>query len=236
MAEPDDDAPPGVPEWVVTYGDMMSLLLTFFIMLVSLSEVAADKKYRAIIESLHKQFGYPSAQPSAPGNYFPGNSFEERLPTLGSHLNDTNGNAGIRRPAVDGLDIRVYRSREGNPVPIGKPVVFPVGDESIPLDQRATIDEIAEVLAGKPNKVEIRGYAPQREDDPLPTTHLRVAYARARNVAARLEEQGIRRNRLRIVSLTELRTDEVEAAHEDDRVDVVSLDAFSGDFVGPRDR
>ncbi|MBL4886213.1 MAG: flagellar motor protein MotB, partial [Planctomycetaceae bacterium] len=35
----DDDEPPGVPEWVVTYGDMMSLLLTFFIMLVSLSEV-----------------------------------------------------------------------------------------------------------------------------------------------------------------------------------------------------
>ncbi|MGI9443328.1 MAG: flagellar motor protein MotB [Rubripirellula sp.] len=27
----------GIPEWVVTFGDMMSLLLTFFIMLVSLS-------------------------------------------------------------------------------------------------------------------------------------------------------------------------------------------------------
>jgi chemotaxis protein MotB len=26
-----------IPEWVVTFGDMMSLLLTFFIMLVSLS-------------------------------------------------------------------------------------------------------------------------------------------------------------------------------------------------------
>ena len=45
----EDDGPPGVPEWVVTYGDMMSLLLTFFIMLVSLSEVVADQKYRAIL-------------------------------------------------------------------------------------------------------------------------------------------------------------------------------------------
>ncbi|HID23354.1 MAG TPA: hypothetical protein EYP14_13280, partial [Planctomycetaceae bacterium] len=41
-----DEDSGGVPEWVVTYGDMMSLLLTFFIMLVSLSEVVADKRYR----------------------------------------------------------------------------------------------------------------------------------------------------------------------------------------------
>ena len=32
----------GIPEWVVTFGDMMSLLLTFFIMLVSLSEMKDD--------------------------------------------------------------------------------------------------------------------------------------------------------------------------------------------------
>ena len=36
-----EDPPAGVPEWLVTFGDMMSLLLTFFIMLVSLSEVAS---------------------------------------------------------------------------------------------------------------------------------------------------------------------------------------------------
>ena len=41
MAEPEDEAP-GVPEWVVTYGDMMSLLLTFFIMLVSMSELKEE--------------------------------------------------------------------------------------------------------------------------------------------------------------------------------------------------
>ena len=39
MSDPENDSSPGVPEWVVTYGDMMSLLLTFFIMLVSLSEL-----------------------------------------------------------------------------------------------------------------------------------------------------------------------------------------------------
>ncbi|MCA9240906.1 MAG: flagellar motor protein MotB, partial [Planctomycetales bacterium] len=32
----EEEPPPGIPEWVVTFGDMMSLLLTFFIMLVSM--------------------------------------------------------------------------------------------------------------------------------------------------------------------------------------------------------
>ena len=50
--------PPGVPEWVVTYGDMMSLLLTFFIMLVLLSEVVAEKKYRAILEAIQEYGAY----------------------------------------------------------------------------------------------------------------------------------------------------------------------------------
>ena len=50
--EVEEDAPPGVPEWVVTYGDMMSLLLTFFIMLVSMSELKDEGKNRAALNSM----------------------------------------------------------------------------------------------------------------------------------------------------------------------------------------
>ncbi len=34
--------PPGVPEWVVTFGDMMALLLCFFILLQMFSELKKD--------------------------------------------------------------------------------------------------------------------------------------------------------------------------------------------------
>ena len=36
---------------------MMSLLLTFFIMLVSFSEPKKDEKFNALVEQLQKQFG-----------------------------------------------------------------------------------------------------------------------------------------------------------------------------------
>ena len=41
----EEDPPAGVPEWVVSFGDMMSLLLTFFIMLVSMSEMMKFEKH-----------------------------------------------------------------------------------------------------------------------------------------------------------------------------------------------
>ena len=51
----------GIPEWVVTFGDMMSLLLTFFIMLASLSEIKAEQRYQAMAESIRRRFGHETA-------------------------------------------------------------------------------------------------------------------------------------------------------------------------------
>ena len=46
----------GAPAWVVTYGDMMSLLLVFFVMLLSFSEI--DKvKFKAFMGSMQDAFG-----------------------------------------------------------------------------------------------------------------------------------------------------------------------------------
>ena len=46
----------GAPEWVVTFGDLMSLLLCFFVLLLSFSEM--DKAvYKEVAGSLEKAFG-----------------------------------------------------------------------------------------------------------------------------------------------------------------------------------
>lgn len=47
---------PGAPKWVVTFGDLMSLLLCFFVLLLSFSEM--DKqKYKQVAGSMEKAFG-----------------------------------------------------------------------------------------------------------------------------------------------------------------------------------
>ncbi len=46
----------GAPAWVMTFGDLMSLLLTFFILLFSMSSVESEK-FRAAAQSLQEAFG-----------------------------------------------------------------------------------------------------------------------------------------------------------------------------------
>jgi len=51
------EAPTGAPGWMVTYGDCMTLLLCFFVILVSMSEIKQDQKFHDVIESLTQTFG-----------------------------------------------------------------------------------------------------------------------------------------------------------------------------------
>jgi chemotaxis protein MotB len=61
IIEDEEPQEEGAPAWVVTFGDMMSLLLTFFVLLLSFSEVDAVK-YRALSESLREAFGIHRGQ------------------------------------------------------------------------------------------------------------------------------------------------------------------------------
>lgn len=64
-----DEAPPineeeeeGAPAWVVTFGDLMSLLLCFFVLLLSFSETDRNK-YRVVSGSVKNAFGIQRAKP-----------------------------------------------------------------------------------------------------------------------------------------------------------------------------
>lgn len=46
----------GAPAWMVTFGDLMALLLTFFVLMLSLSQIN-EQKYSAISEALGESFG-----------------------------------------------------------------------------------------------------------------------------------------------------------------------------------
>jgi len=63
-SEPDCPPPPvceeGAPEWMVTFGDMMSLLVCFFVILISFSSMDVIK-YRSLVGSLKSAFGSQSA-------------------------------------------------------------------------------------------------------------------------------------------------------------------------------
>ncbi len=62
-----DDLPeeekPGIPAWVVTFADLMSLLMCFFVLLLSFSEIDAHK-FKQIAGELSKAFGVQREVPA----------------------------------------------------------------------------------------------------------------------------------------------------------------------------
>ena len=63
--EPEDEVvcEEGAPEWVVTFGDMMSLLLTFFILLLSFAQMEMIK-YKIVSGSVMRAFGVQEVVPA----------------------------------------------------------------------------------------------------------------------------------------------------------------------------
>lgn len=56
MAEKCKCPPPGAPGWIVTFADLMSILLTFFILILSFS-VQDEEKYYDMVGSVREAFG-----------------------------------------------------------------------------------------------------------------------------------------------------------------------------------
>lgn len=236
----DDPPPAGVPEWIVTYGDMMSLLLTFFIMLVSLSEIKGDSKFRAVVESIMRQLGYNAGPPAPTGDSFPLNGMIEKLRTLGSHTNTSRGTGGIKTPGPEGKDLRVFRGRDGTSINVGGPLVFAPGSSEVSDEMRKVLKAIALKLAGKPNKIDVRGHtgpdaAVDVEGEP---DQFVLSYDRARHVADVLAKAGIERERMRLSAAADnepLPQSADKKSVQQDRVEIFVLDTYVKDFIGPRD-
>ncbi len=56
MSDEEDEAPPGAPMWMATFADLMSLLMCFFVLILSFSEMDVIK-YKQIADSMRDAFG-----------------------------------------------------------------------------------------------------------------------------------------------------------------------------------
>jgi chemotaxis protein MotB len=188
----EEDPPMGVPEWVVTFGDMMSLLLTFFIMLVSMSEMKKDEKFQAMVESLRKRFGHElSADSISPGDHKSRTSAFRVMSTMGraKKMDTHKGGSPTKAPVGDNDRVRIIRP--GGNTAVGTVVFFDDGEIELNDAGKAALDVEIEQLSGKPQKIEIRGHTSQQlsQQGPQPLDAMDLSYRRCRNVMQYLVEK-----------------------------------------------
>ena len=155
------------PGWTVTYADLMSLLLTFFILLASMSEIRENDKYQGMADSLQEQFGRASAAEAIrPGEAKPRNALFASLALAGRAKRKSllqNPFAEVKQDRDASPRVRVVRS--GSRTTVGTVVFFEEPSSELNAAAREDLVETAELLRGKPQKIEIRGHTSQQLAD-----------------------------------------------------------------------
>lgn len=203
--EADATAAPG---WFVTYADLMSLLLTFFILLTSMSEFRNEPRVAQAVDSMQRQFGDSPHRGEA----------------------GAGPAASLFRP---NLPPRLRTSMDDRNSIVGGEVVFAVDSAELGEPERRRLQAIVEAFRGKTQRIEIRGHSVRRS----PTVgsphadHWDLAYARCRAVMAIAVEAGVepRRLRLSVAGFNEPTYvgDEARETRENSRVELFLLPDFA---------
>lgn len=198
----------GAPKWMVTYSDMITLILVFFILLFSMSRIDSIK-FQAVSDSFRNRaiFDFqPSAVPveySAPnhGELTKGKSPNDYdLPTKQSEQSDENEEDALNKLVkdVEGyLDendlhnvITANRTDRGVVLVLQEQILFETGEADILHSGKPFLNKVGSLLKNIPNHVKVEGHSDNR---PISTfrypSNWELSGARASSVVRYLIEE-----------------------------------------------
>lgn len=201
MAKKKHDSSHDIPAWVVTFGDMMSLLLCFFILLAAFSELKKEREFVKVLEKIREAFGETGGISHAPTEIDWTNSTLVPRIQLNKNKEDKQTEAPTPEKNMEGKQDRSDTIRPGNKFAIGGSLIFDPGSAELTAQVKARLRHVAPEIRGKRNIVEIRGHAAGLEDRVPDLTYTDLSYMRARAVMEFLvEECGVEEQILRPIA------------------------------------
>ncbi len=154
--ESDDNDQPSSPAWMTTYGDMMTLLMTFFILIMSFSSIELDK-FKAAMGSLKGAFGVlgDSDNLNPAQSYISHYQHNMQKVSLVEHVQNL-------RETVSKLelenDIEIYETDSEVTILITAQILFESGGANLKSDFLPTLSKIAKTVINKANEIRIAGH------------------------------------------------------------------------------
>jgi chemotaxis protein MotB len=183
--------------WIVSFADLLSLLLSFMVMIFAMSNAERAPPQEPVetlaVETLAETVNWPERElPTAAARF----SIERAK--VGQAL-DLDYLAAVLETtlAADRLlgDTRIWRREDRLVLAIPTDVLFAPGEARLPEEVRPTLDALARVLGNVTNRISILGHAdpePVREGGDYPS-NWELSLARALAVAESLERAGLGR-------------------------------------------
>jgi chemotaxis protein MotB len=153
--KPKHEAHENHERYLITYADMITLLLVFFIVLFSISN--ADKeKFLQISTSLREAFRVDVL--SVPDTANGGPSSLESDPRFMTYLSVRAQVATmINRLQIPSADADVELTSEGIIIHLSEAVLFPPGESALRPEGQRVLDELANIIGPLPNQVRVEG-------------------------------------------------------------------------------
>lgn len=181
----------GLDGWVMTYGDMMSLLLTFFVLIVSFSSMQ-ETKFEQAANSLKDAFGVLASPESV---------IDFNDPLIPNH-NPENEEAdvlyevrAVEKAILDAeLDkqVAVEVREDGVLFRLNAPFLFKSGGAELAAEPRGVLAEMAKFFTKFPYQIEIEGHT---DDIPIASARFpsnwELSAARAVSVARYFQSEGM---------------------------------------------
>ncbi|WP_063672417.1 flagellar motor protein MotD [Dyella thiooxydans] len=218
--------------WAIPYGDLITLLLAFFVVMYAMSAVN-EGKYRVLSQSMMEAF-HGSSRVIAPSNLAPEapatvapavdpqasghGSALTPIPLPGSaaqpaHSDEQKNLSAIQHSVEDALKplieknlVVLRRAPNWLEIEIRTDILFPSGVARIAPQAQSVLDNLGGILAPFPNPLRIEGYT---DNKPISTpqfpSNWELSAARAASVARLFADRGVALDRLGIMGWGEVR-------------------------------
>ena len=178
----EDECPEGLPGWLATFGDLMSLLLTFFVLLLSFSSME-EVKFQSAMGSLRGALGVFESKtemtqpiritlPLVRGSVRQSQNIRKATQNLEKTLSDEG---------LEG-DVSLTGTSTGLVISIRAPVLYDVGRAELKPEIRNVLLHLGEVLRLLPNQVVVQGHTdnvPIRNPNGEYASNWELSYQRA---------------------------------------------------------
>lgn len=223
----------GGASWLTTYSDMVTLLLTFFVLLFSFSAVD-ESKFAAIISAFQGYFGIfdqgrVMSDQQAVLPFEASELARQQLQNLFEELAEF-----IQEEGIGGIELKI--EERGLIIRFAEQVFFDLGEAVLKPEARQILARVAGILRDQPNPFRVEGHT---DDWPISTARFpsnwELSVHRATNVVRYLiDAEGFDPQKLSAVGYSEYRpirpNDNAQNRALNRRVDIVILNIDLWDY------
>jgi chemotaxis protein MotB len=183
--------------YIITYADLLTLLLAFFIVMYATSKADLDK-FSKIATALNQAFGVGVinlGSGSGSSGLLPGGTGAIAFPRLSQRSRDyiflSQQITAFAQEAGMLPEIGINMRKEGIVISLSTALLFPSGGTEISEESRLILDRLAELLRPLPNELRVEAHTDDLPtNDPLMPTNWELSAMRAVAVARYLIEEG----------------------------------------------